>query len=184
MSNRVLSSGLSTAGINKLISELKSLENNLDFIAEEIVEKLAERGIKVAEYCVYSDWRSLVEFKYEPISLGEGEFVGEDVRLIHSIWYTNADPKIRKQRDAYVSPLLMSEYGAGPYAVAGHRGTFPGQRHAFKSEWSWFDASGKRHTSEEDYHKISTQPMYRAMYEMMESVEKVAKEVFSSYEFY
>ena len=75
----------------------------------------------------------------------------------------------------------MSEYGAGFYALNGHRGTFPGQRHAFKSEWFWYDGNGVKHSSEEDYHMIATQPMYRALVDMMLNVEKVAKEVFGRY---
>ena len=183
MSNRIFKSNLSTEGLNKLIRELKTYEDELDIIADEIVNRLAERGIKVAEYSVFGDWRPCIEFKYEPKNLGEGELVGKDIQLIHRIWYTSEHPSIRNQREAYVSPLWMSEYGAGRYALNGHRGTFPGQRNAFKSEWFWYDGNGKRHSSEEDYHMIATQPMYRAFIEMMLNVEKIVKEVFSTYEF-
>lgn len=182
MSNRVYKSDLSTEGINGLIRQLKEYRDELDIIADEIVQKLAERGIAVAEYSVYSDWRSLIEFKYEPQNLGEGELIGKDITLIHRIWYYSKNVSIRTRREAYVSPLLMSEFGAGWYALDGHRGTFPGQRHAFESEWFWYDASGHKHSSEEDYHMIATQPMYKALVDMIENVEKVAKEVFRSYE--
>lgn len=181
MSNRVFSSNLSTEGLNRLIRKLSAYKDELSILAEEIVERLAERGIKVAEYSVYGDWRSLIEFRYEPENLGEGRLIGQDITLIHRVWYTSGDPKIRKQREADVSPLLMSEYGAGWYALDGHRGTFPNQHNAFKSEWSWFDASGNRHTSEEDYHMIATQPMYRALVEMMVNAEKIVQEVFREY---
>ena len=183
MSNKVFKSDLSTEGLNELIRQLKTYEDNLDIIADEIVQKLAERGIKVAEYSVYGDWRSLIEFKYEPKNLGEGELVGQDITLIHRVWYTSENASIKNQREAYVSPLWMSEFGAGQYALDGHRGTFPGQRHAFKSEWFWYDGNGNRHSSEEDYHMVATQPMYRALVDMMVNAEKVVKEVFSSYEF-
>lgn len=180
MSNRVLTSNLSTTGLNRLISQLKDYANNLDYIANEIVEKLAERGIRVAEYSVYGDWRSFIEFKYEPINLGEGELVGSDTKIIHRVWYTRLGAV---SGEADVSPLLMSEYGAGPYALYGHRGTFPGQKNAFKSEWYWYDVFGRKHSSEEDYHMVSTQPMYRAFIDMMQSIDKVAREVFDNYEF-
>lgn len=181
MSNRTYTSNLSTEGLNKLIEQLKAYETNLELIADEIVRRLAERGIRVAEYSVYSDWRSLVEFRYEAKGLGDGELIGKDKTLIHRVWYTSKNPSIRNQREAYVSPLLMSEYGAGPFALEGHRGTFPAQRHAKESEWSWFDANGKRHSSKEDYHMIATQPMYRALADMIANVEKVVKEVFKEY---
>ena len=183
MSNRVLKSNLSTEGLNNLISELKAYRDELDIIADEIVQKLVERGIRVAEYSVYNDWRNLIEFKYEPMNLGEGELVGKDAQVIHRVWYTSANKNIRKKKEADVSPLLMSEFGAGQYALHGHRGTFPGQHNAFKSVWYWYDEAGNRYSSEDDYHMISTQPMYRAFVEMMLNVEKVAKEVFDSYEF-
>lgn len=183
MSNKVFKSDLSTEGLNRLIGQLKNYRDELDIIADEIVNKLAERGIKVAEYSVMSDWRSLIEFKYEPKNLGDGELIGQDLTLIHRIWYTSEHPNIRNQREAYVSPLWMSEFGAGPYALDGHRGTFPAQRNAFKSEWFWFDGNGNQHSSEEDYHMVATQPMYKAFVDMMVNAEKVVKEVFSKYEF-
>lgn len=183
MSNKVLTSNLSTEGITKLIGQLNSYRNELDLVADEIVEKLAERGIKVAEYSVMSDWRQCVEFKYKPKFYGAGELVGKDTTLIHRVWYTSDNPKIRKEREADISPLWMSEFGAGPYALEGHRGTFPGQHQAFKSVWYWYDAAGNRHSSEDDYHMVSTQPMYRALVDMMVNVEKVAREVFKKYEF-
>lgn len=180
---RVLTSDLSTQGLNRLIRQLKDFRDDLDIIADEIVNKLAERGIRVAEYSVYSDWRDLIEFRYEPMNLGEGELVGESITLIHRVWYTSSKASIQNEKEAYVSPLLMSEYGAGWYALNGHRGTFPGQRHAFESEWFWYDRNGKKHSSEEDYHMIATQPMYKALIDMIQNVQAVAKEVFDSYEF-
>ena len=183
MSKKVLTSNLSTEGINKLIKQLNTYKDELDIIADEIVQRLAERGIKVAEYSVMSDWRQCVEFKYEPKNLGEGELIGKDTTLIHRIWYTSDKPNLRKKKEADISPLWMSEFGAGQYALEGHRGTFPGQHQAFKSVWYWYDAAGNRYSSEDDYHMVSTQPMYRAFVDMMTNVEKVAKDVFEKYEF-
>ena len=180
MVNRVFSSDLSTEGLNRLIGQLNAYSDELDILADEMVQKLAEIGITVAEYSVYGDWRDCIEFKYEPMNLGEGELVGRDTQVIHRVWYTSANPKIRKERKADVSPILMSEYGAGWYALDGHRGTFPNQHNAFKSEWFWYDESGNRYSSEDDYHMIATQPMYRALVAMMEKATDVAKEVFSS----
>ena len=183
MSNKVFKSDLSTKGLKRLIKALETYEDELDIIANEIVERLAERGIRVAEYSVMSDWRPLIEFRYESSALGEGQILGQDITLIHRIWYTSENPSIYNQREAYVSPLLMSEFGAGKYALQGHRGTFPAQHNAFKSEWFWYDGNGNRHSSEEDYHMVATQPMYRAFVDIMLNVEKVAKEVFKHYEF-
>ena len=180
MSNRVFTSDLSVAGINKLIKQLQTYESDLDLICDKIVRRLAEIGIKVAEYSVASDWRDCIEFMYIPLKSGAGNLTGWDAKVIHRVWYTSKRENAKK-READVSPLLMSEYGAGWYALNGHRGTFPGQKHAFQSEWFWYDANGTKHSSEEDSHMIATQPMYRALVEMMNKAENVVKEVFNEY---
>lgn len=176
MSRKTLKADLSTEGIQSIIDQLNDYVNvELKHKADVLVRKLAEIGITVAEYSVYSDFRPYIEFRYDTISLGAGELVGEDVKLIHRIWYTKGGQVSGK---ADISPLLMSEYGAGPYALQGHRGTFPGQKNAFRSEWYWYDESGTKHSSEEDYTMVSTQPMHRALLEMIRKAEAVAREVF------
>ena len=176
MSNRVFKGNLSTEGIQGIIDELqKYADVDLPHLADELVRRLAEIGITVAEYSVFSSFRPYIEFKYETHGLGVGELVGQDNALIHRVWYTKGG---QVSGEADISPLLMSEYGAGPYALQGHRGTFPNQKNAFKSEWFWYDQSGVKHSSEEDFTMIATQPMYRALVEMMNRVTKVAKEVF------
>lgn len=178
MSRKILKADLSTEGIQSIIDQLNYYTDvELMHKADVLVRRLAEIGITVAEYSVYSDFRPYIEFRYDSISLGNGELVASDNALIHRVWYTKGG---LVSGEADISPLLMSEYGAGPYALQGHRGTFPGQRNAFKSEWFWYDASGTKHSSEEDYTMISTQPMYRALIEMMKRVNAVAKEVFST----
>lgn len=179
MSNRVYKSDLSVKGIDNLVSQLKHYADvDLAVISDKIVQRLAEVGMKVAEYSVYSDWRSYIEFRYDRIGIGNGELVGQDNALIHRVWYTKSG---LVAGEADISPLLMSEFGAGFYALAGHRGTFPGQHNAFKNVFYWKDETGKTHSSEEDYHMIATQPMYRAMIEMMQKAESVVREVFSEY---
>ena len=68
------------------------------------------------------------------------------------------------------NPLISSEF---PYDV----GTFPWQIHAFQSEgWMYWDEKAQewRHT----YGVKATMPMYSADMEMIQKVEKIAKEVF------
>ena len=181
MSNRVLKSNLSTEGINALIAQLTEYSNNLEIIADKIVRRLAEMGIEVAQSVVYADWRQCIEFKYIPMKMGAGNLTAWDIEPIHRVWYTSDNKQIRKQKEADVSPLLMSEFGAGWYALEGHRGTFPGQHNAYKSVWYWYDEAGNRYSSEDDYHMVATQPMYRAFAEMMVIAERVVKEVFLEY---
>lgn len=181
MSNRVFKGDLSTEGINSIIEQLKQYaEVDLPNMASELVRRLAEVGITVAEYTVYSDFRPHIDFVYKPDAVtpygAMGYLQAHDTALIHRVWYSKNGQMIG---DAYISPLLMSEYGAGPYAVTGHRGTFPGQKHAFESMWYWYDESGERRCSEDDYLMVPTQPMYKALVEMMNKVNEIAREVFS-----
>lgn len=176
MSNRVIKGDLSTAGIQSIIDQLEHYMNvDLLHLTDVFVRKLAEVGITVAEYTVHSEFRPYIEFKYETKGLCEGELVASDITLIHRIWYTKGGDVAG---EADISPLLMSEYGAGPYALHGHRGTFPGQKHAFQNEWFWYDASGVKHSSEDDPTIVSTQPMYKALYQMMERATTIARKVF------
>lgn len=176
MSNRVYKGTLSTEGIQSIIDQLNHYADvELPHLADVLVRRLAEVGITVAEYTVHNEFRPYIEFKYDTAGLGVGELVGQDATLIHRIWYTKGGAVAG---EADISPLLMSEYGAGPYAVRGHRGTFPDQKHAFQSEWFWYDANGMKHSSEDDPTIVSTQPMYKAMYQMIKSAERVARKVF------
>lgn len=181
MSNRNYKSDLSTDGIKRIITQLKQYSDvDLPKIADIIVRRLSEMGIAVAKSVVYDDWRQYIEFQYVPMKLGAGNLTAWDIKPVHRIWYSSKK-KGAKKKEADVSALWMSEYGAGWYALTGHRGSFPGQTQAFKSEWFWYDTSGRKHSSEEDYHMIATQPMYRAFVEMMVNVDRVAREVFSLY---
>lgn len=183
MSHRKFKSDLSSEGLTELIRQLKHYADvDLPAMADMIVRRLADEGIKVADYTVYGDWREYVEFVYEPITTGtsgnaEGELVGRDITPVHRVWYS----KSGQESEADVSALWMSEFGAGEYARSGFRGTFPGQKHAFQSVWYWYDASGNKHSSKEDYHMISTQPMYKALVAMIAKANAIVREVFNTY---
>ena len=115
MVNRVFEGDLSTEGINNIIAGLNHYADvDLPHLADVLVRRLAEIGITVAEYSVYSTFRPYIEFRYESESLGVGDLVGSDNALIHRIWYTKGG---NVKGEADISPLLMSEYGAGPYAA-------------------------------------------------------------------
>lgn len=94
-----------------------------------------------------------------------------------------------KEQDGYApfSILLAIEFGSGIHynpkpnplsAEMGYGvGTFPGQIHAFQSEgWMYWDEKAQewRHT----YGVKATMPMYSADMEMIQKVEKIAKQVF------
>ena len=182
MSKRKFKSNLSVDGIQNIVDQLHDYaDDELLVKAEMIVRQLAFMGIKVAEYSVFSDFRPYIEFVYKPDFTTdtevEGNLIGQDTTLIHRVWYGRKG-NVAGQAD--VSPVMMSEFGAGPYAQNGHRGSFPGQKHAMQSKWFWRDADGTLHSSEEDYTMVATQPMYHAFVEMMQRVDEVAKQVFGA----
>ena len=179
MSNRIFKSDLSAEGITGLIEQLKEYsEVSLPAICDQIVKALAEIGIEVAEAVITPEFQNCIEFKYIPLRSGDGNLTAWDGQVIHRVWFTKSG---MLSGEADISPLLMSEYGAGKYAVEGHRGTFPGQRNAWRSQWFWYDEDGTKHSSEEDITILPTRPMYTAMVEMMNKAEWVVREVFSQY---
>lgn len=181
MSKRNFKSNLSISGINNIVSQLTDYEDEILVKAEMMVRQLADMGIRVAEYSVYNEFRPFIDFVYKPDHTTdtevEGNLIGKDNRLIQRVWYGRKGQMVGT---AYISPVMMSEFGAGPYAQEGHRGTFPGQKHAFESKWFWRDDAGELHSSEEDYTMIATQPMYHALVEMMQRVDEVARMVFGA----
>lgn len=84
------------------------------------------------------------------------------------------------------SVLLAIEFGAGIYynSTANPKagefglgvGTFPGQTHAFEDQWYYWDEKSQQWYST---HGIkATMPMYSADMEIIQNVEKIAREVF------
>ena len=181
MSKRIFKSDLSTDGITNIISQLYDYEDEIIVKAEMMVRLLADMGIRVAEYTVHEEFRPFIDFVYKPDirtdTEVEGNLIGKDNTLIHRVWYGRKGQLVGS---AFISPVMMSEFGAGPYAQNGHRGTFPGQKHAFETQWFWRDEAGELHSSEEDYTMVATQPMYHAFIEMMQKVDHVAKQVFGA----
>ena len=178
---RKLKSNLSTNGIQNLIAELNTYTLDLTMYCDELVKRLAEEGIRVAIYHVYSEFEPYVEFDYESTGIGEGRLIGKSTKLIHRVWYKKNGNDISGEYD--ISPILMAEFGAGWYAstnpwdsVGSTRGTLG--KNGNRDEWFWYDESGVKHSSNEDYTMNPTRPMYNAFLEMMEKVYTIAKEVF------
>lgn len=67
------------------------------------------------------------------------------------------------------NPIISSEF---PYGV----GTFPGQTHAYQDTWFYWDEKSQEWRPT---HGVkATMPMYSADMEMIQKVEKIAKQVF------
>lgn len=178
-----------TASLNKtsidnarkaiIATKVRMLEQCVKF-----VEKLSERGISVAKeelddgYAKYIAFSTVIEKATEDEVIGL--MVATNTGLIHSEWMQ----KDGSVRSADVSPLLMSEFGAG--TIAGKHpkaaelgmgtGTFPGQTHANDPNGWWYQ------TLDGEWHKSkgyqATMPVQKAADEMMKSISAVAREVF------
>lgn len=160
--------------LDSLINYLDKYSNSLEDKAHRLSEALADLGITVAYQNVGGEYGSYLIFGKE----GEGDeviFYATDSGEIHVSWDGSAGYD--------VSPLLLCEFGSGQYAdnpfsipLPVGQGTMPGQTHAFDPNGWYWRVNGELH------HSIGVppdSPMYNASLEIMESVVKIAKEVFS-----
>ena len=181
---------LTEESINKAIQELERYKASIPKKLDLFVRRLSDEGIMVAE--TYTQVQlddmgslgNLVEFNCK-IEHGQnvtiGYFVGKDKVKYISQWVVK-DPNTGREviKSAEVSPILFYEFGAGQYAIDGHRGTFPSDNPETTKEhadngWWYKDLDG------EWYHSVGTQPtqpMYKAWEEMKKRIKKIGREVF------
>ena len=164
--------------IQNAINELNKYNSDLTKKCEQFVKELADVGINVGRqncgpytnYIVFS--KQVNPSKYGCTAI----FCATNTGMITAEWQTKDGIKT-----AYVNPILMEEFGSGWYAEdmfdsgVGGQGTFPGQTHAFDSQWSWKDLNGELHSSrgEKPYH-----PMFNAYNEMFYQIRTIARRVF------
>jgi len=168
------------------VSSIKELIEDLDTYANEIliektkllVEKLADEGISIAKTNLgklddIGNVGYLITFTKQITPSVDGAtaiMLATDKMPVRKSWLHYGTIKSED-----VSPILMYEFGSGANAITGHRGTFPGQIHAFEPSWSWMDLMGQWHTSSGIK---PTQPMYNAAIGMYLSVLQIVQEVF------
>lgn len=146
-------------------------------------EELARRGIIVGEanagvfekYIVFS-------MDVEPQSNGcKTIMYATNNGIIQSQWRTKDGIK-----EADVSPVLMAEFGSGLRAnnstiaqkLGMGTGTFPDQTHAEDPEGWWYQTLDE--VWHHSYGVYPTMPMEKALMEMFDQIDTVAKEVFGS----
>lgn len=160
--------------IDGLIDYLDTYSEELEDKAIRLSEMLADLGITVASQNVGGEWGSYLIFGKE-LEGDEVIFYATDSGQIRVSWDNN---------DGYdVSPLLLCEFGSGQYAnnpfsipLPVGQGTMPGQTHAFDPNgWYWRENKVLHHS----VGVPPDSPMYKASLEIMESVGKIAKEVFN-----
>lgn len=170
--------------LNKAIKVLKDYKKSLMDRSEIFVRRLADLGVNVAMMTLATkgqgdasrDAQFAIDFTVE----------GEKIEGILSI---TSEPKETEDGRTFY-PHLAWEFGAGnafngmtspnPKAkdLKMGPGTFPGQDHVPVPGWWYYrDKYGEAVRS---YGTQATMPMYKASIEMIESIERIAKEVFKN----
>ena len=171
---------LSVKGIESVKKKLIQYRDvELPMKCKEFVIRLANEGITVGKQNV-GGFGKYITFSMQTNPYKDGckaiMLASENGKIISS-WQTKDGIKT-----AEVSPLLMAEFGSGwgaenPMKIEDvGQGTFPNQTHAFDKEgWYWIDLEGNLNHS---YGVTAKMPMYKASMEMIQKVEKIAKQVF------
>lgn len=181
----VISGKLTSWDLKRMADELRQYGTDLKTKLQLFCSKLADKGIHAAMNANYGSYAQYIVFSKETETNG-CVVVARETQLLTADWLGHEDVE--------VSPLLMTEFGAGNYAVYleksdGNidgrlddgtpigRGSFPGQKNAFKDHWFYRDTNGFLHISRGFY---PTRPMHHAVIEMITQVEATAREVFGN----
>lgn len=152
---------LSQGSIQDAREQLSSIDGFLKDKIRQLVEELAEIGVQVAESNT-GEYRDAIKLDVSVQDTATGSIatitMSDKYKIIREWRYRGGTKK------AEVSPSMMAEYGSGQFAVEGHRGTFPGQKHAWENEWHWT-------TLDNVYHKSSGEHPLRPMYFAWEKLQ-------------
>ena len=179
---------LNSRSIKQMADDLRSYEDGLREKIRDFRDALANKGIRVAMSSTDSVYGQYIVFTKEE-SGDTTTIVAKETSQILSEWLYYGIHVW-----AYVSPLLMEEFGSGSHAVVWEssdgsrtgvlsdgtkvgRGTFPEQIHAFKDSWKYMDLNYNWHTVSG---VTPTRPMHNAVIEVITQVERTAREVFGN----
>lgn len=170
---RKLTAGLSADSLTRLAKDFKTYINSIDLKCEKFVERLInEVGIPVIEANIASaegdsskDCNTYVEIRRQPNKEVSATLVvqNEDILFIEF----GAGIVLNRNKPSHPQERELG-YGVG---------TYPGQTHAFDDE-GWFYWNGHRRIH--SYGTEATMPVYNAYKEMVDQVERIAKEVFAN----
>lgn len=169
---------LSEPSIRKAIQDLEQYKQDLNRKIEIFTEKLAQKGVKVAEQRINES-----PLGKKTVTLRTEAKNADGVSRVVLI----ATGEVKQSKDyPPFNTLLAIEFGAGiHYNKAPNPnadkfglgvGTFPGQIHAYEDYWFYWDEDKQKWLPT---HGVkATMPMYKASVEIIEKVKDVAKEVF------
>jgi hypothetical protein len=159
----------------------KYYENEIKAKIRLYVEQLASVGIEVAYRYTDDKYKSYIMYaKTDAVKTSTGYcsiFYGKDIAPLLMTWWTE-----KGERGYEISPILMAEFGSGFHnenlydVQAPTQGSMPKQIHAMDPNgWYWTDEDGNKHHS---IGELPTHPMYMAYLEMVNQVDRIAREVF------
>lgn len=168
---------LDSKSVGEAIEKLRNYSNGLENKILEFSKRLAEVGIFMAKESSGGEFEPYLVFKKEitvqhGIASAKTLVIGSNSSLAKVVWDSG---------EAYVNPILMTEFGSGwlamnPKSISGvGQGTFPGQKYAFEPGGWWWRENGIVHHS---YGTRAYAPMDHAYVEMVSQVETIAKQVF------
>lgn len=179
MAKRKFTADLSVKGIKDLQKQLRNYQNDITRKSKELVERLAERGVNVAQ----ADINESPLGKYVSLKTDiKPEQAGCRAVLIAT------GKNFEHEGYAPFNSLLAIEFGAGihynpiPNPNADELGlgvgTFPGQVHAFEDYWFYWDEEKQKWLPT---HGVkATMPMYNASVAIAADVVKIVREVFGN----
>ena len=172
-----LEATLSVASIKQLQKELEKYKSGLEDKCKQLVERLSEIGIEIAE----------VKIKESPLGhhVTIKSTMSKEQAGYKAVLAATGDIKKSEGYEDF-NTLLAIEFGAGIYHNKKPNpnadefgmgvGTFPGQIHAFEDGWYYWDeiAEQWRYT-----HGVkATMPMYNADMAIVQNFIKEAKDIF------
>ena len=177
---------LTSQGLHELAQELERYAQ--DTLVDKLRifrSRLADKGIRVAMSANNGTFAPYIVFSKEDRE-NDSLIIAKETTLLSADWFGH--------EDVLISPLLMTEFGSGNYAVYWEnvdgsttktlddgtsigRGSFPGQKHAFDRQWFYRDTDKNLHVSSG---LMPTRPMHHAIIELIMQVEATAREVFGN----
>lgn len=187
-----LKADLSKKGIDRLVKEISSFQNDFEIKLQMFVDQLENIGLTVGRANIsegFSQYISITKKLDKTINGYSGFVCFIEKGQILSKWYHHKNDAT--PLEYYISPLLMSEFGAGTKAVPPRtlddgtkvgQGTFPAasengyETHAYQDSWFYYDTDRRTQMA----HGIRpTQPVYKAWEAMRMDIARVANTVFS-----
>lgn len=179
-----ISAKINSTSLHQLAKELRLYANDLNIKVKQFTFRLADKGIQAALNANYGSFASFIVFSKENDIDGGTIIVAKETSSLSADWLGHDD--------VMISPLLMTEFGSGKYAVYWEepngntvsqlsngtqigRGSFPNQKNAFKDKWFYRDKDGFLH---ETSGILPTRPLHHAVTEMIAQIEFTAREVF------